>query len=148
MNAKSIGLPGRMQQTDMDSLISRISQRFKIHKTQGASEDLISEAERQLHLKFSPDYREYLSRYGALSFGSTELTGLNIDSYANVVSVTLNEIHRNKSFPTGCIVVENAGIEGLLVLQREDGVVHEWSNGDTGAEYSGLWAYLESKLVG
>jgi hypothetical protein len=136
-----------MQPTDMDYLINKIQERFKMHITMGASNALILEAERQLHVKFSPDYKEYLARFGALSFGSTELTGLNIDSYANVVSVTLNEIHRNNRFPAGHIVVENTGIEGMLVIQSEDGIVHEWSNeGGFGAKYPGLYAYLASRL--
>lgn len=112
----------------------------------GASEELISEAEKQLNLSFSEDYREYLKMFGAISFGSTELTGLNIDSYANVVSVTLKESQRNKYFPKGAIVLENTGIEGLLILQLPNGEVYEWQNGKKGAGFNDLNKYLESKL--
>ncbi|MGI6387150.1 MAG: SMI1/KNR4 family protein [Desulfomonilia bacterium] len=47
-----------------------------MYKTRGASDELIAEAERQLNLRFAEDYKEYLSLFGAISFGSTELTGL------------------------------------------------------------------------
>jgi len=130
----------------MLNTIKKIEEKYKLYKTKGASEDLISEAERQLHLRFSDDYKDYLSKYGAISFGSTELTGLNIDDYANVVSVTLKEAQRNKSFPKGSYVLENTGNEGLLILQTSDGEVYEWQNGKKGASFKGLKEYLESKI--
>ncbi len=130
----------------MDNIIKKIEKNFKLYKTRGASDELIAEAERQLNLRFAEDYKEYLSLFGAISFGSTELTGLNIDSYANVVSVTLKEAQRNKSFPKGSIVVENTGMEGLLVLQKEDGEVYEWLDGEKGATFSNLKAFLECKI--
>lgn len=130
----------------MLNTINKIKEKFKLYKTTGASEELIAEAERQLNLSFPEDYKEYLSKFGAISFGSTELTGLNIDSYANVVSVTLKEAQRNKSFPKGAIVLENTGVEGLLILQQSDGEVYEWQNGKKGASFKGLKEYLESKI--
>ncbi len=122
----------------MDNIIKKIEEKFEIHKTKGASSELIAEAERQLNLKFSDDYKEYLSLFGAISFGSTELTGLNIDSYANVVSVTIKEAQMNKLFPKKSIVLENIGIERILVLQQEDGIVYEWQNGVKGELFQGL----------
>lgn len=130
----------------MHNLIKAIEERFKLYRTRGASAELIAEAERQLNISFADDYKEYLSLFGALSFGATELTGLNIDSYANVVSVTLKEVQRNKSFPKGSIVLENVGMEGLLILQKEDGEVYEWMDGKKGATFPNLKAYLESKI--
>jgi len=136
----------QMLEFKMHNTIKRIEEKFKLYKTKGASDELIAEAERQLNLHFADDYKEYLSLFGAISFGSTELTGLNIDSYANVVSVTLKEAQRNKSFPKGSIVLENTGIEGLLILQQSDGEVYEWQNGKKGASFGGLKEYLESKI--
>lgn len=130
----------------MRNTIKKIEEKFKLYKTTGASKELIAEAERQLNLSFSEDYKEYLLNFGAISFGSTELTGLNIDGYANVVSVTLKEAQRNKSFPKGSIVLENTGIEGLLVLQNSDGEVYEWQNGKKGTRFQDLNMYLESKI--
>ncbi|MBW7875609.1 MAG: SMI1/KNR4 family protein [Candidatus Cloacimonetes bacterium] len=130
----------------MLKLMKKIEERHKLYTTGGVSLELINEAEKQLKVKFAADYREYLSKFGAISFGSTELTGLNIDSYANVVSVTLKEAQRNKSFPSDSIVVENTGMEGLLVLQKDSGEVYEWMDGAKGATYPDLMAYLESKI--
>lgn len=130
----------------MHNIFKLIEKTFKLYKTKGASDELIAEAERQLNIKFSNDYRQYLSLFGAISFGSTELTGLNVDGYANVVTATLKETQRNKSFPKGAIVLENTGMEGLLVLQDEGGTVYEWLNGIKGTTFSGLSEYLESKI--
>ena len=129
-----------------DSIIEAIEKRFKLYKTKGASDELIAEAERQLGLNFADDYKEYLSHFGAISFGSTELTGLNIGSYANVVSVTLKEIQRNNSFPKGSIVLENTGMEGFLVLQKKDGEVYGWLDGKKKDTFPNLQAFLSSKI--
>lgn len=131
----------------MLNTIKKIEEKFKLYKTIGASKELITEAERQLNLSFSEDYKEYLLMFGAISFDSTELTGLNVDGYANVVSVTLKETQRNKSFPKESIVIENTGIEGLLILQQPDGTVYEWQNGNKGASFDGLEEYLNSKIT-
>ena len=130
----------------MKDAIGTIEGIYKLFKTKGASDDLISEAERKLNLKFADDYKEYLSEFGAISFGSTELTGLNVDSYANVVSVTLKERQRHDSFPQDAIVLEDTGMEGMLVLQNESGEVYEWFNGEKGAVYPDLKSFLLSKI--
>jgi hypothetical protein len=145
-NEAIIGMKEQKQELKMHKIIKKIEEKFKLYKTKGASNELIEEAERQLNLRFSEDYREYLSLFGAISFGSTELTGLNINSHANVVSVTLKESQINKSFPKGSIVVENTGMEGLLVLQKEDGEVYEWLHGEKGATFPNLKKYLENKI--
>jgi len=146
MKEKIIGKQEQTQGMKMHSIIKVIEEKFNLYKTKGASGELIEEAERQLNLKFADDYKEYLSLFGEISFGSTELTGLNVDSYANVVSVTLKEIQRNKAFPKGSIVLENTGIEGLLILQKEDGEVYEWIDGEKKNAFPNLKAYLESRI--
>lgn len=131
----------------LNGTIKKIEEKFKLYKTKGASEELIAEAERQLNLSFPEDYKQYLLMFGSISFGSTELTGLNIDNYANVVSVTLKEAQRSNSFPKEAIVLEDTGIEGLLILQQSDGEVYEWQNGKKGASFEGIKEYLESKMI-
>lgn len=126
--------------------IKKISDTQKLYKTIGASNELILEAERQLNLNFSKEYKEYLSTYGAISFGSTEFTGLNIESYANVVSVTLKEKQRYDNFPEGCIVLENVGIDGILMLHHENGKVFAWTSKDVGDSYKSLAEYINSKI--
>ncbi len=126
----------------MHNIIKKIEEKYKLYKTKGASNELIEEAQRQLNRKFANDYKEYLSKYGAISFGPYELTGLNIDSYANVVAVTLKEIQMTKNFPKDAIVLENTGNEGILILQNSDGEVYEWKDGKKGKKFTNLEEYL------
>ena len=130
----------------MHDIIEKIKKKFKVYQTKGASDEVIEEAERQLNRKFASDYKEYLSKYGAISFGPYEFTGLNIDSYANVVSVTMKEIQRNKNFPKDAIVLENTGNEGILILQNSNGEVYEWKDGKKGRSYKNLKEYFKSKI--
>lgn len=53
-----------------------------------AKEEEINEAENQLGVRFSEDYRAYLLNYGEVSFGSHELTGICRSERINVVNVT------------------------------------------------------------
>lgn len=148
MNEADIGKQEEMQEFNMHNIYKKLEEKFKLYNTKGASNELINEAEKQLNLRLPDDYKEYLSEFGAISFGSTELTGLNIDSYANVVSVTLKEAQRNKLFPKDSIVLENTGMEGLLILQKENGEVYEWLDGEKKNTYVDLAAFLESKITG
>lgn len=147
MNVANTGKHERALENKMSDIFKVIQENFKFYKTSGASDELIKEAERQLNCRFADDYKKYLSTFGAISFGSTELTGLNIDSYANVVSVTLKEMQRHKNFPRDSIVLENTGMEGLLILQNEDGEVYEWVDGEKKEVFSDLNDFLESKLI-
>lgn len=84
--------------------------------TKAANEETIKEAEIKLGRTFSSEYKKYLLKFGSISFANTELTGLNIGKYVNVVDVTLREMRLNSNFPKNCVVLENIGVEGLLIL--------------------------------
>jgi hypothetical protein len=130
----------------MSDIFEIISQKFKLYYTKGASDTEIEKAEQKLGRKFSNEYKNYLKKYGAVSFGSTELTGLNIAKYANVVDVTLIEIERYKDFPKDFIVLENLGVEGILALTNSHGEVIIWRGGKILNKYKSIKNYLEEKL--
>lgn len=94
----------------------------------------------------SDDYKNYLLKFGTISFGNTELTGLNVEKYANVVDVTAKEIELNESFPKDCIVLEKIGVENLLILINSKGEVLEWKNNKCKKIYNSLEDYLKSKI--
>ncbi|HCE2224691.1 TPA: SMI1/KNR4 family protein [Vibrio parahaemolyticus] len=54
-----------------------------------ATLEQISEAQVQLGMTFSAEYREYLQQFGVISYGSTEVFGLGVkqSSHLNVVNV-------------------------------------------------------------
>lgn len=130
----------------MSNVFDEINKKQKMFKTKPTNEDAIKEAETKLGRAFSDEYKKYLLQFGAISFSSTELTGLNIEKYANVVDVTLKEIELNEEFPKDCIVLENIGIEGILILLNSKGHVFEWKNNYALKIHDSMADYLRSKL--
>lgn len=57
----------------------------------GASEEQIIRAEKRLELKFPEEYKDYVKKFGTISFLGNEWTGLNVDGYLNVVNMTEDE---------------------------------------------------------
>ena len=66
----------------------------------------------------------YVKEFGAISFYGTEWTGLNIDGYLNVVQSTKQERDLNVSFPKDCYVIENEGIDGIIIASNENGTIY------------------------
>lgn len=130
----------------MSNVFDEINKKHKMFKTKPVNEDAINEAETKLGRAFSEEYKKYLLQFGAISFSSTELTGLNIEKYANVVDVTLKEIELNDEFPKDCIVLEKIGVEGLLILINSKGQVFEWNNNSARKIHDSMAEYLRSKL--
>lgn len=126
----------------MQNLENVINSIPKLYKTKGCTDEQIFEAEKELNLKFADEYITYLKTYGAISFYGTEITGLNVDEYVNVINVTLQEREIDKEFPLDCIVIENTGFEGFLVLQGEDGSIYNWSKGKRVKVFNSLNEYI------
>lgn len=93
------------------------------------SDNTIIEAQNKLGLRFSNEYKDFLKNFQAGSFLGHELMGLDTMAYLNVVNNTEDEREMNDDFPKDCIVLENLGIEGLLVLMNESGVIFSYCNG-------------------
>lgn len=130
----------------MSNIFEEINKKQKMFKTKPVNEDAIKEAENKLGRAFSDEYKKYLLQFGAISFSSTEITGLNIEKYANVVDVTLKEIELNEDFPKDCIVLENVGVEGVLILINSQNHIFEWKNKSAIKIHDSMEEYLRSKL--
>ena len=116
----------------------------KLYYGTGVSVEEVIEAEDKLGIRFHEEYRNYLLEYGVASFGSHEFLGLGGDSYLDVVQETLQECKNNQNFPKNCYIIENLGIDGILILQEEEGTVFEWSNGELKKIYDSMGEYVES----
>lgn len=130
----------------MSNVFDEIKKKHKIFSTKPVSEETIKEAQTKLGRAFSTEYKDYLKQFGAISFSNTELTGLNIEKYANVVEVTLKEMKLNENFPKDCIVLENIGVEGVLILLNTKDQVFEWKNNSAIKIHKSMAEYLKSKL--
>ena len=112
----------------------------------GVSPEQISQAEAELELSFSDEYREYLSLYGIAAFDGHELTGITKSKRLNVVDATRDAKARYPELPADLYVIEETGTEELIVLQNCGGEVFGCAP-NYGLEklYDSLSDYLVSK---
>ena len=113
----------------MDDIIEVIKNLKNLRHVKAASQTAIEAAEKSLGLTFAPDYKQYVLTYGAINAQGFEFTGLNVSAYINVVDVTLEERER-EDIPATYYVLENTGIDGILILQNSEGQIFEYYNGD------------------
>ena len=107
-----------------------------------ASDEEIKISEAELGIKFASDYKEYLWNFGCISASGLELTGICGSQRLNVVDITNQERKLNKNFPKDMYVIENTGIEGILMLQNQKGEVYQFENGKLKKEFNSLSDYL------
>lgn len=91
-----------------------------------ASKEKIADAEKELQLTFSADYKEYLSAFGAATFCGKELTGICTSERLNVIAVTQRARNYYKGFPDDAYVVEEMLFDHFLVIQKADGSVFSY----------------------
>ena len=89
-----------------------------------ATEDQIKDAEQELNLKFSNEYKEYLLAFGAVLAAGMELSGIAKSEHRYVVSSTKEEWELNKNVPHNMYVVENTHIDGIIIWQDENGLIY------------------------
>ena len=106
------------------SIVDEIKKVPKLYHTKGCKTSQIKDAQKMLGITFPEEYVDYVKEYGAISFYGTEWMGLNVDGYLNVVEATMQERKINNYFPTDCFVIENLGIDGIITIADEKGVVY------------------------
>lgn len=126
----------------MSNLFSSVED--KIFHLNGVGSQEIIDAEKKLGMRFSDDFRNYLMEYGVVSFKNHELMGLGGDDYLNVVLETLNERINDDKFPFNCYIVENLGIDGIFILQDEEGKIYEYSGNSIKKIFDCLKEYIKS----
>ena len=109
----------------MSAILEEIKEIPKLYHTTGCSAEQLTKAEAELGMTFPTEFREYVQKYGAISFYKTEWTGLQVEGYLNVIEATKQERELNPAFPRDCFVLENLGIEGLIVAVDKAGQVWE-----------------------
>jgi hypothetical protein len=92
--------------------------------TKGASEKAISKAERELGVEFSDEWREYLSEFGQADVNGHELTGITKTDRLNIVKVTKEERKTNPKISDTYYVIENTGMDGVIIWQDTDGTIY------------------------
>ncbi|WP_027205393.1 SMI1/KNR4 family protein [Butyrivibrio fibrisolvens] len=106
------------------NLVEDIRKVQRLYHAKGCNTSQIKEAQKMLDIVFPEEYVDYIKEYGAISFYGTEWTGLNVEGHINVVDATEKERQLNKDFPPKCFVLENLGIDGIITIVDEAGVVY------------------------
>ncbi len=87
----------------------------------------LAESEKELGLHFADDYKEYLRTFGAILADGVELTGIAKSKCRDVVAVTVQERTLNPDVPREYYVVENVGLDGIVIWQSKSGEVFKSS---------------------
>lgn len=127
----------------MSSIIEKISKIEKLYHAKGCAFKQIKEAQAELGITFPEEYMDIVKEYGAISFYGTEWTGLNVDDYLNVVSVTKQEREMNSALPSDCFVLENQGIDGLIVICNEVGEIFSFQYSKLEKIHDSISSYLD-----
>ena len=113
--------------------------------TGGASAEEILQAEKELGVAFSEEYKKILAEFGSVLAEEIELVGLAKSQNRNTVVVTKREWEYNPLVPRHLYVVENLGIEGVIIWQDEHGTIYQSSsNKEPEKVYSSLEEYIKS----
>ena len=109
----------------MSNIIQIINELHDFLPLGPATEIEISDAEIQLCIQFANDYKEYLTEFGAVIADGIELTGIAKSEHRNVVSVTVKERELNSNVPLNLYVIENIGIDGIIIWQDKKGDIYQ-----------------------
>lgn len=90
----------------------------------GVSEMEINNAEKELSLSFSKDYREYLRSIGIAMCEGHEFTGIGKDPRVSVVDVTRQMKAYHENIPDDWYVVENENMDGAVIWQDTAGNIY------------------------
>lgn len=129
----------------MSSIISVIEKLQGLRCLIPLSENDINDAEKVLGLRFANEYRMYTMKFGAISANGLELTGVVNAPRLNVVNVTTSEKSLNPNIPDDMYVIENTGIDGVLMLQNTRGEIFSISPASKPVKkFNSLAEYLRS----
>lgn len=129
------------------SIVNEIRKIPGLYHVKGCNAGQIEEAQKALGLTFPEEYIDYLKEYGAISFYGTEWMGLNVTGYLNVVEATMQERELNESFPLDWFVLENQGIDGLIVASDEKGCIYSIHYDKKEKIHDSLSEYLKSCIA-
>ena len=124
-------------------VIEKIEGIEDLDKLEGVSEEEIDNAEQELELLFPAEYRAILLRYGSISFFAHDWTGLGFEGEGNVVTMTQRERELNEKLPAKFFVLENAGIDGIIIAANEFGEVYQVQYDEHKKIHDSILAYLE-----
>ena len=129
------------------SIVDTIQSIDGLKSLKPASSEDITSAENELGLKFASDYKEYLSKFGAVIGDGIELTGIAKSAHRDVVKVTKECWDLNEKVPHNMYVIEDSGIDGIVIWQDNTGKVYQSEPSSKPKKIaSSLSDYISSRL--
>lgn len=109
----------------MKSIIQTINNLPNLMLLKPANQEQINDAELQLGVSFASEYKEYLTSFGAVLADGIELAGIAKSEHRNVVYLTKREWELNSNIPHSMYVVEDTGVDGIVVWQDTKGLIYQ-----------------------
>lgn len=109
----------------MKDIIDIINEKEVISAPKGVTYKEINNAESELSLSFSEEYKRYVSIKGFIIYDGHELTGICDSKRLNVVDVTKTEKAITPTIPNDWYVVEQLNIDGIVIWQSTAGEVYQ-----------------------
>lgn len=131
----------------MSNIVDKLNNVPNLFHLAGCVTSQIKDAQKALNLEFPPEYIEYVKTFGVVSFYATEWTGMNVEGSLNVVTVTTRERQIDHAFPANHFVLENMGIDGILILMDESGKIYSYQGGKKAFLCDSLEEYLDICLA-
>lgn len=109
----------------MGNIVKTLKKYDDLLSTGGASKEAVEEAEKELGLKFSSEYKKYLLEFGSVVVDGHELTGITTADRLNVVKATLKAKSKIKGIGNALYLVEDLNMDGILIWQDASGTIYE-----------------------
>ena len=130
----------------MTSLIEKLKERGFI-ALGPVRRNKIIKAEKALSVVFSEEYKEYVSKYGCVSFVDHELTGVCSSKRLSVVNATIRARGLFPDIPATWYVIEETNVDGIVVWQDSTGEIFRTSPGSAPKKiFNSMKEYLEDQL--
>lgn len=113
----------------MKSIVETIKSLPNMISFKPATNGEIMNAEIELRVSFAEEYKSYLSTFGAVIAEGIELTGIAKAKHRDVILVTKQEWDMNENVPHIMYVIENTGIDGIIIWQSSEGKIYRSTTG-------------------
>lgn len=90
-----------------------------------ASSEIIVNAEKELELSFSKEYKDYVSAFGAASFVGHEITGVCTSKAYDVINITKQARELCPDIPLDRYVIEYSGVDNIYIWQDKKGYIYQ-----------------------
>ena len=131
----------------MATIVQTINSLPKLLKMTPAESKDITEAELKLRVSFAGEYKDYVLAFGAILADGIELTGIAKSEHRDVVSVTNMARKLNPDVPKTMYVVEDTGVDGIVVWQDKSGAIYQTSpNAEPKEIAKTLTEYIEKRI--